>query len=205
MLKKENAMIDEEGEGFLSRIIPGTRLLQTQTGSGQVKESLVEKAQSGLDKDKKKFAGNFEGFFNIHLKEIEECIRKVAQEEDMDEIMNLISSSVANFRANSYMVGSETYFGVCSIFLMWSESIKEIDNTVIVDVKEVLEGYVLSVKTIESESDLSEKQISDLTSAVDKLCFRFFEKHKHIFPTQSINNSQKLYINEINEDFGIEE
>ena len=156
-----------EGKDFLSRIIPGTRILQSQTGSGSVNEDHIEHAQNVLKDGKESYAHQFDDFFARHLSELEEYKARIDHHENDGDVMNLIASSVANFRANSSMIGNQEYLNICSMLLTWAESIKQINFTVVRDIKEILEGYILTIKTIECEKNISTMQIDDLTKEVD--------------------------------------
>jgi len=192
-------MSESEGEGFLSRIIPGTRLLQTLASTGDVREDHIQEAEESLIENQGLYEEKFESLFLEHMGELEDLIKDTDQKSGQK--IALIASSVANFRANSSMIGVQKYLNICSVFLNWAESIKKID----VDAQDVVEGYMLGIKTIEREDSLSEEQIKSVTLEVDLACRRFFQKHHEICPTTNIDNSQNLYISERNQDCGIKE
>ena len=191
----------EDGKDFLARIIPATRILQSFTSRGNIKNKNIDDAEKTIKEGKDKYINCINNFFQCHIKEINQYLYDIENNKISNETVNNISSSIANFRANTAMLGDDRCLKICSIVLSWIESIKIIDT----DVRDVLFGYVLSIQKIINVVDISEEHINSITQEMNSACQRYFKTHPELSLTKSIDNSKVLYINEQHLDFGGDE
>lgn len=189
------------GEGFLARIIPATRILQSFTSRGQIKDERIKNAEKIIEEGKEKYKTHLNDFSKSHIKEIKQYLDDIENNRMSDDTINNISSSIANFRSNTTMLGDDRCLKICSIVLSWIESIKKIDS----DAEEVLSGYALSIQNILSITNILEEQINAITKEMDSACQRYFKNHPELHLTKNIDNSKVLYVNERHLDFGGDE
>lgn len=180
------------GEGFLARIIPATRILQSLTKRGKIKEKHVQEAENAIKDVQQSFQSSIDEFSVQHLKEMEAVIKAIQDGRKSSGIINEISSSVANFRANVSMLKEAPYIDICSIFLRWSESIRQLDS----DAIEIIHGYYNSMNKIIGSEGLPEKYVKAIYLEVREACQRYFDKHLELSMTENINNSKAMYITE---------
>ena len=189
-----------EGEGFLARIIPATRMLQSLANVGSVSPNKIQKAEDKLKADKTAYKEYMDEIFQTHILEMKQYNHDLKNMKDPQKIINLLSASLANFRADTSMIDEQRYFAISSVALRWIESISEVDQ----DAQDIINGYILGTEKINKTEDILLEDISDIAAEMSAACDRYFEKRANINWTQNIENSKNLYISERNNNCGIE-
>ena len=186
---------------FLARIIPATRILQALTNRGKIKREYIKNAQEIIDDAQKDYHECIDDFFNNHLQEMKRYIHIIEHQENSDEIINEISSSIANFRANISMINNGDYVDICSTVLRCMESIEIVDE----DAVDILNGYYMSLEKIFMTRELSAQQINFIVLEMNQACKRYFTKHSDLKVTKNMNNTKALYVSDTHFGFDIDD
>jgi len=104
-----------EGEGFLARIIPATRMLQSLANVGSVSPNKIQKAEDKLKADKTAYKEYMDEIFQTHILEMKQYNHDLKNMKDPQKIINLLSASLANFRADTSMIDEQRYFAISSV------------------------------------------------------------------------------------------
>lgn len=171
----------------VTRIIPATKILQSKANKGSVDTISVESAQIVIDETLP--VDDISPYFEDHCMEIENVIQLSKVESDHFELIEKLSSSFANYRSALIMSNNSRISSIVSEIFFLIEAIEKIDP----DICEILEMYVLLLKSVVKMNNPSEVILDNIESEIRAVVSRYAAKHPEITIESPFENDEIEY------------
>jgi hypothetical protein len=169
---------------IVTRIIPATKILQSKTNKGSVDSVAVEDAQVVLDESVP--VDDLSPYFDDHCSEIAEVIKSSKNEKDHADLIEALSSSLTNFRSALVMANNVRVSRIVSEIFFLIEAIKKVDS----DICEILEMYVLTLRTITKLDKPPENILDNIEAEIKAVVGRYALKHPEITIESAFENEE---------------
>ena len=192
----------DEGEGFLARLTPATRILQSMTGRGSVKEENVVEAEKIVEETKLNEDSLI--FLKEHIGELTKILDAInAKEDEPAQLLEELIGSSARFQANFSMTGGGNLTQITIELLRWLESLDTDMEAIDADIIDIAQNYLKALQTHEKVT-FNDEHIAFICDEMRAACERYLQKYPNTKITALIDNTKEFYVTEKYMEFEID-
>ena len=192
----------DQGGGFLARLTPATRILQSMTGRGTVKEDDVVEAEKIVEETKVNEDSAI--FLEEHIGELTKLLAAIeAKEGEPANLLEEFIGSSARFQANFSMTGGGNLTQITNELLLWLESLDTQMDVIDADIIDIAQNYLKALQTHEKVT-FSDEHIAFICDEMRAACERYLQKYPNTKITAVIDNTKEFYVTEKYMEFEID-
>lgn len=194
--------MSDHGEGFLARLTPATRILQSLTGRGSVKEEDVVEAEKFVEETKQN--ENCDVFLDEHIDELTKILALIGDKDQKPaDLLEEIIASMARFQANYAMTGGGNVTRISNELLRWLESLDESLEEIDSDIVDIAKNYLKALQT-HKKIKFNDEHVVFICDEMRAACERYIQKYPNTKITSLIDNTKEFYVTEKYMEFEIE-